>query len=120
MLEPVFSKPYVYNFIKKRLQHSCFAVNIRKFLKASILKNIFERVLLILTRSTLMVIFTFAGFYESFFFFFFFAFHVHTGKSIYHHLTLLYLNILVNGWNFPKRFRKRNSCKTSSSFYMAK
>ena len=38
-------------------------------------------------------------------FFCFFAFHVHTGKSIYH-LTLLYLNILVNGWNFPKRFRK--------------
>ena len=80
-------------------------MNIRKFLKASILKTIFERVLLILTRSTLMLTFTFARGYESIFLFFF-AFHVHTGKSIYHHLTLLYLNILVNGWNFPKRFRK--------------
>ena len=28
------------NFIEKRLQHRCFHVNIAKFLRASILKNI--------------------------------------------------------------------------------
>ena len=43
----------VCNFIKKRLQHMCFHVNIVKFLRASILKNISERLLkhLILRRS---------------------------------------------------------------------
>ena len=34
------------NFIKKRLQHNCFPVNIGKFLKTPILKNICERLLL--------------------------------------------------------------------------
>ena len=34
------------NLIKKRLQHKCFSVNIAKFLKAPILKNIWERLLL--------------------------------------------------------------------------
>ena len=34
------------NFIKKRLQHRCFLVNIAKILRASILKNICERFLL--------------------------------------------------------------------------
>ena len=33
-------------FITKRVQHSCFAVNIAKFLKESILKDICERLLL--------------------------------------------------------------------------
>ena len=32
-------------FIKKRFQHSCFPVNIAKFLRTSILKNISERLL---------------------------------------------------------------------------
>ena len=32
--------------LKKRLQHSCFPVNIVKFLKNPILKNIYERLLL--------------------------------------------------------------------------
>ena len=43
----------VCNFIKKRLQHMCFHVNIVKFLRASILKNISKRLLkyLILRRS---------------------------------------------------------------------
>ena len=36
----------VYNFIKKRLQHRCFPVNIAKFLRTPILKNICERLLL--------------------------------------------------------------------------
>ena len=36
----------VCNFIKKRLQHRCFTVNMPKFLKTPILKNICERVLL--------------------------------------------------------------------------
>ena len=31
------------NFIKKRLQHRCFSVNIAKFLRALVLKNIRER-----------------------------------------------------------------------------
>ena len=35
-----------YNFIKKRLQHKSFLVNIGKFLRAPILKNIWERLLL--------------------------------------------------------------------------
>ena len=35
----------VCNFIKKRPQHRCFLVNIAKFLKLPILKNIFERLL---------------------------------------------------------------------------
>ena len=34
------------NFIKKRLQYSCFLVNIAKFLKTIILKNICQRLLL--------------------------------------------------------------------------
>ena len=35
-----------WNFIKKRLQHRCFAVNIGKFLRTPILKNICIRLLL--------------------------------------------------------------------------
>ena len=38
--------PEAYNFIKKRLQHRCFLVNIAKFLRAPILKKICERLLL--------------------------------------------------------------------------
>ena len=34
------------NAIKKRLQHRCFPINIAKFLRTSILKNICERLLL--------------------------------------------------------------------------
>ena len=34
------------NFIKKRLQHSCFPVDIVKFLNTPILKNFWERLLL--------------------------------------------------------------------------
>ena len=34
------------NLIKKRLQHKCFPVNIAKFVRTSILKNIWERLLL--------------------------------------------------------------------------
>ena len=34
------------NFIRKRLQHRCFPVNIAKFLRKPILKNICERLLL--------------------------------------------------------------------------
>ena len=44
VLESLFNK--LHNFIKKRLQHSCFLVNITKFLKILILKNICERLLL--------------------------------------------------------------------------
>ena len=35
-----------WHFIKKKLEHSCFAVNIAKLLRAPILKNICERLLL--------------------------------------------------------------------------
>ena len=31
------------NFIKRRLQHMCFSVNIERFLKSPMLKNICER-----------------------------------------------------------------------------
>ena len=34
-----------YNFIKKRVQHSCFPVNITKFSRTPILKNICEELL---------------------------------------------------------------------------
>ena len=34
------------NFIKKKLQHRCFSVNIAEFLRTPILKNICERLLL--------------------------------------------------------------------------
>ena len=34
------------NFLKKRLQHRCFHVNIAKFLRTPILKNIYEQLLL--------------------------------------------------------------------------
>ena len=37
---------HVCNFIKKRLQHRCFPVNIAKFLRTSILNNICEQLLL--------------------------------------------------------------------------
>ena len=36
----------VCNFIKKRLQHSCFTVNVAKFLRTHILKNSCEQQLL--------------------------------------------------------------------------
>ena len=49
VLESLFNKVegQACNFIEKRLQHRCFPVNIAKFLKTPILKNICERLLLI-------------------------------------------------------------------------
>ena len=38
------------NFIKKRSQHRCFPVKFKKFLRTPILKNIFERLLLVLSK----------------------------------------------------------------------
>ena len=38
--------PQPCKFIKKRLQHKCFPVNIAKFVRTPILKNICERLLL--------------------------------------------------------------------------
>ena len=38
------------NFIKKKLQQRCFPVNITKFLRGPILKNICERLLLLCNR----------------------------------------------------------------------
>ena len=52
MLESLFNKVaglQCCNFIKKRLQHRCFPVNIAKFLRTAILNNICERQLLYLT-----------------------------------------------------------------------
>ena len=49
VLESLFNKvagPKACNFIKKRLQYKCFPVNIAKFFRPSILKNICERLLL--------------------------------------------------------------------------
>ena len=49
MLESYFNKAAglkVSNFIKKRLQHRCFPMNIAKFLATPILKNTCERLLL--------------------------------------------------------------------------
>ena len=40
------SESFLVNFIKKRLSHRCFPVNIAKILEASIWKNICERLLL--------------------------------------------------------------------------
>ena len=40
------SGPRVCNFIKKRLQHRCFHMNIAKSLRAPILKSICKRLLL--------------------------------------------------------------------------
>ena len=39
----------VCNFIKRRLQHRCFRVNIAQFLRTTIMKNIFKRQVLIET-----------------------------------------------------------------------
>ena len=39
-------RPEPCNFIKKKLQHRCFSVNIAEFLRTPILKNICERLLL--------------------------------------------------------------------------
>ena len=36
---------FLINFIKKIFQHKCFPVNFAKFLRTTILKNIYERVL---------------------------------------------------------------------------
>ena len=41
-----FADPRTFNFIKKRLKHSCFSVKSEKFLRTPILKNICERLLL--------------------------------------------------------------------------
>ena len=49
MLESLFNKAaglQTCNFIKKRLQHRCFSMNIAKFLRTTILKNNSERLLL--------------------------------------------------------------------------
>ena len=43
--------PSACNFIKRRLQHSCFAVNIAKFLRTLILKNICKRLFLYIVKS---------------------------------------------------------------------
>ena len=46
MLESAFNKiagVQAYNFIKRRLQHRCFAVKIPKFLRTPILKNIWKK-----------------------------------------------------------------------------
>ena len=45
VLESLFNK-VAWKFIKKRLQHRCFPVNISKFVRTPILKNICERILL--------------------------------------------------------------------------
>ena len=53
MLESLFNKVaglQACNFIKKRLQHSCFSVNIVKFLRTLILKNICKWLLLLCVR----------------------------------------------------------------------
>ena len=50
-IESLFNKVtglHILNFIKKRLQYRCFPVNIGKFLRRTILKNIIERLLLCL------------------------------------------------------------------------
>ena len=56
MLESLFTKVtelQASNFIEKGLQHRCFPVNIAKFLRAPILENICER--LILTKAIFFV-----------------------------------------------------------------
>ena len=53
MLKSLFNKvagPEACNFIKKKLQHRCFSVKFAKFLRTPILKNICERLLLILQK----------------------------------------------------------------------
>ena len=45
------------NFIKKRLQHSCFPVKFAKFLRTPILKNIGERPATLLRRDSNIAIF---------------------------------------------------------------
>ena len=44
---PIFTGKHLCNFIKKRLEHRCFSVNIVKSLRTPILKNFCERQLLI-------------------------------------------------------------------------
>ena len=53
MKTPVLESPFnrlagfnIYNFLKKRLQHRCFPVNIATFLKTLILMKICEQLLL--------------------------------------------------------------------------
>ena len=49
MVQSLFNKDAgvkAWNCIKKRLQHSCFTVNIPKLIRVSILKNICEQLLL--------------------------------------------------------------------------
>ena len=49
MLELLFNNVAsleAYNFTKNRLQHRCFVVNIEKFLRMPILKNIWKQLLL--------------------------------------------------------------------------
>ena len=51
MLESLFDKVAVLqlsNVVKERFQHKCFPVNIAKFLKTPFLKNICERLLLLI------------------------------------------------------------------------
>ena len=48
MLESFLIKLQASKFIEKRLQHWCFLLRIRKFLRTPILKNISELVLLII------------------------------------------------------------------------
>ena len=50
MMESLFNKVaalQVCNFIKKRIQHSCFPINISKFLRTPSLKSMCERLLLL-------------------------------------------------------------------------
>ena len=45
---PFLIKLQAYKFIEKRLQHWCFPLHVRKFLRTPILKNISEQLLLII------------------------------------------------------------------------
>ena len=53
MPESLFDKvagPRFANLFKKRLKHSCFPLNLSKFLRTAILQNIRERLLLIILK----------------------------------------------------------------------
>ena len=48
MLQSFFDKVAVLQIMEKRLQHWCFPLHVRKFLKTPLLKNISKRLLLII------------------------------------------------------------------------
>ena len=102
------------NFMKKRLQHSCFPVNTAKFLKTPILKNICERLLLFVCGIYIHIIFEFS-FKSGAFLFLNFSIYIWSKEETFRHL---WLGLRILRINFIKYRNDENWIMWLSSLSM--